>query len=80
MFLKKGFAKSSNFINKKEVAKIKLIYNQILDDFEGTAHLRSDLGGEGGIGEEKITQIMCPSNISKKLGEIQKKYIIQFFN
>ena len=67
IFLKKGFAKSSNFINKKEVAKIKLIYNQILDDFEGTAHLRSDLGGEGGIGEEKITQIMCPSNISKKL-------------
>ena len=32
MFLKKGFAKSSTFINKKEVAKIKLIYDQILDD------------------------------------------------
>ncbi len=66
-FLKRGFAKSSVFINSKEVYHIKLIYDQILDDLEGSTYLRSDLGGEGDLGEEKITQIMCPSILSKSL-------------
>ena len=53
IFLKKGFAESSTFIGVKEVVQIKLICDQILDDLEGSAHLRSDLSGKGQIGDEK---------------------------
>jgi len=66
-FLERGFVESSEFIDKKEVKQIKLIYDQILNDLIGSAHLRSDLSGEGDFGEEKITQIMCPSNLVKTL-------------
>ena len=44
-FLKKGFVKSSTFIDEEEVKLIKRIYNQILTDLESTSHLRSDLSG-----------------------------------
>ena len=67
IFLKNGFSKFSKFVDNEEIEKIRLIYDQILDDIEGTIHLRSDLSGKGDIGEEKITQIMCPSNLSKTL-------------
>ena len=67
LFLKRGFVESSSFIGIKEVKQIKLIYDQILDDLEGSAYLRSDLSGKGQVGEEKITQIMCPSNLVKTL-------------
>ena len=73
IFLNVGFAKSSQFIDIEEVEEIKSIYDQILDDHERSAHLRSDLSGKGDIGEEKITQIMCPSNISDAL-KISKTY------
>ena len=52
---------------RKKVERIKLIYDKILDDLESAAHLRSDLSGKGTVGEEKITQIMCPSSISTNL-------------
>ena len=83
-FLKKGFAKFPKFINRKEVDKIRFIYDQILHDLEGSSHLRSDLSGKGNFGEEKITQIMAPSNISKilkncetyKKASIHAKYLL----
>ena len=78
-FLKKGFVKSSTFIDEEEVKLIKRIYNQILTDLESTSHLRSDLSGEGCGGEEKITQIMCPSSIFKSLkkSKTYKKALFQ---
>jgi len=66
-FLNQGFAKDTNFIDLEEVERIKSIYDSILSDLEGVAHLRSDLSGKGKVGEEKITQIMCPSIIFEGL-------------
>ena len=66
-FLKQGFAKLPSFIDSEEVARIGLIYDEILEDLESASHLRSDLSGEGTVGVEKITQIMCPSSISTNL-------------
>jgi len=69
IFLKQGFSKAPSFIDLEEVERIKLIYDTILSDLESVAHLRSDLSGKGAVGEEKITQIMCPSSISANLKE-----------
>ena len=79
IFLKKGFAKSPSFIDEAEVKLIKQIYNQILKDLDSSSHLRSDLCGEGRVGEEKITQIMCPSLIFKSLkkSKTYKKALFQ---
>lgn len=69
IFLKQGFSKAPSFIDLEEVQRIKLIYDTILSDLESAAHLRSDLSGKGAVGEEKITQIMCPSSVSANLKE-----------
>ena len=69
IFLKQGFSKAPSFIDLEEVERIKLIYDTILSDLDSGANLRSDLSGKGAVGEEKITQIICPSTISSNLKE-----------
>lgn len=66
-FLTQGFIKYEQLIPQDEVAEIKKHYDALLADSNRTAHLRSDLGGNGKVGEEKITQIMCPSSLLPEL-------------
>ena len=70
-FLKYGFAKLDCIIPLNEVEKVRVLYDQLLNDEKRTAGLRSDLGGEGGTKNtvEKITQIMRPSTVEPRLAE-----------
>lgn len=69
-FLKNGFAKQDDFISLDEVEKVRVLYDQLLNDKKKTIGLRSDLGGDkDGKMVEKITQIMRPSMIEPKLAE-----------
>jgi hypothetical protein len=70
-FLKNGFIKLDCLISFHEVEKVRVLYDQLLNDKKSTAGLRSDLGGEGDgkNAVEKITQIMQPSTIEPKLSE-----------
>ncbi len=69
IFLSKGFCKYENLIDDEEVNKLRLIYDSLLNDLVSTAHLRSDLGGQGELGSEKITQLMRPSSLLPELLE-----------
>lgn len=66
-FLSQGFIKLKNLIRSKDVKEIKVSYDALLADHIRTAHLRSDLGGSGKLGEEKITQLMRPSSLLPEL-------------
>ncbi|WP_103068003.1 phytanoyl-CoA dioxygenase family protein [Aquimarina sediminis] len=69
-FLKKGFVKIDQLFGAKEAEKLRIIYDQLLDDKDKTAHLRSDLAGTNdaiSITTERITQIMRPSMVAPKL-------------
>ncbi len=70
-FLEKGFTKLESLIPHGEVGNLKVLYNELLNDKQRTAGLRSDLGGEGAKENkvEKITQIMRPSQIEPRLAE-----------
>lgn len=69
-FLKNGFSKLDQLIPISEVEKLTVLYNELLNDKQRTAGLRSDLaGGESDEKVEKITQIMRPSMIEPKLSE-----------
>jgi phytanoyl-CoA hydroxylase len=62
-FLSQGFVKCENLITPETVDQVKEYYDALLADVSKAAHLRSDLGGDGKPGEEKITQIMRPSSL-----------------
>lgn len=70
-FLTKGFTSSERLIDRDEVEKLLVIYNELLRDKKRTAHLRSDLAGGATDGNEveKITQIMRPSLVVPDLKE-----------
>lgn len=78
IFLKNGFSKYSKFIDNKEIEQIRLIYDQILDNIEGTAHLRSDLSGKGDIGEEKSI-FSSYKNMKKFLFVILSFFVSSYF-
>ena len=62
-FISNGFSKYSNLISLETVAQIRSHYDTLLADRTLTTHLRSDLGGTGTFGKEKITQLMRPSSL-----------------
>lgn len=62
-FISNGFSKYSNLISLETVAQIRSHYDTLLADRTRTTHLRSDLGGTGTFGKEKITQLMRPSSL-----------------
>lgn len=69
-FLKNGFAKIDQLISMDEVAKLQILYDELLNDKKRTVGLRSDLaGGEADEAIEKITQIMRPSLVEPQLLE-----------
>jgi len=69
-FKTSGFVKMEALIPLPEVARLRGIYKELLEDKEKTEGLRSDLGGGDGGGKvEKITQIMRPSIIKPELLE-----------
>ena len=78
-FLRNGFAKLDDLLPFSEVEKIRILYNELLNDKQRTEGFRSDLGGEGGPNQEveKITQIMRPSRIEPKLsGSLTYKLVL----
>ncbi|SNZ00179.1 phytanoyl-CoA dioxygenase family protein [Flagellimonas pacifica] len=70
-FLTTGFVKLDTLIPFSEVEKLRVLYEDLLNDKKRTEGLRSDLGGEEENKNtvEKITQIMRPSLIESKLSE-----------
>ena len=62
-FISNGFSKYSGLISLETVAQIRSHYDALLADRTRTTHLRSDLGGKGTFGKEKITQLMRPSSL-----------------
>ena len=57
-------------LSLEEVAALRTIYDELLQDKENTAHLRSDLAGADGANDkkvERITQIMRPSSVNPDL-------------
>ncbi|MDY8137027.1 phytanoyl-CoA dioxygenase family protein [Aquimarina sp. 2201CG5-10] len=70
-FLKNGFIKLDALIPFSEVEKIRVLYDELLNDEQRTEGLRSDLSGQSKTQDtvEKITQIMRPSMIEPKLLE-----------
>jgi ectoine hydroxylase-related dioxygenase (phytanoyl-CoA dioxygenase family) len=66
-FLYQGFIKFENLISQEDVSDLKVSYDALLSDIKRTAHLRSDLGGQGELGSEKITQLMRPSSVLPEL-------------
>ncbi len=66
-FLNNGFIKLDTLISFSEVTKIRVLYDNLLNDKQRTEGLRSDLGGESKNATERITQIMRPSMIEPKL-------------
>ena len=69
-FLSQGYAKVVELLTLKEAKSLQKIYNSLLKAKDITAHLRSDLSGEGSDESEKIeriTQIMRPSLVAPEL-------------
>ncbi|HLT51395.1 MAG TPA: phytanoyl-CoA dioxygenase family protein, partial [Arenibacter sp.] len=69
-FIKYGYIKIDAMLSLEEVAALRTIYDELLQDKENTAHLRSDLAGADGANDkkvERITQIMRPSSVNPDL-------------
>src|SRR5690606_17531754 len=69
-FDKNGYIKIEALLSSKEVDTLRTIYDELLQDKENTAHLRSDLAGAGAATDkkvERITQIMRPSSVNPDL-------------
>lgn len=67
-FLQNGFTKMEELIPLSEVNKLRILYDELLNDKKRTLGLRSDLAGEENNQKvEKITQIMRPSMVEPKL-------------
>ncbi|WP_339707076.1 phytanoyl-CoA dioxygenase family protein [uncultured Kriegella sp.] len=67
-FCEQGYAKLDDFLSSDEANELRLVYDALLSDKQRTMHLRSDLAGSTDENKvERITQIMRPSSIEKKL-------------
>lgn len=68
-FLQVGFTHLESVITMGEVEKLRVLYDDLLNDAERTKGLRSDLSGASDSTVEKITQIMRPSLIEPDLAQ-----------
>lgn len=68
-FLQVGFTQLESLITMGEVEKLRVLYDDLLNDAERTKGLRSDLSGASDSSVEKITQIMRPSLIEPDLAQ-----------
>ncbi|WP_339751188.1 phytanoyl-CoA dioxygenase family protein [Algoriphagus aquimarinus] len=69
-FLHKGYTSMERLIPSDEVEKLKILYDDLLNDKKRTAGLRSDLSGNKDSKDpaiERIIQIMRPSLVESKL-------------
>ena len=66
---KNGFLEINNILDPEDIKYLSKFYNDFLSGVYDTSNHRSDLGGKGKEGEEKITQIMRPSLLVPELAE-----------